>query len=181
MGSHRRFISSGSTDEPYMLPLQSYGGFLNVWDSLTGGSLSRTPGAITTNLREEQKAPSLTGWFDYLFGGAEKEDIAASPTVGGIDIRTGKPFDPSAAYTVAEQLNAQRGGEGGENRRLSCTAYPDWVPTWLKEDVLGCARPKPDPRKVALIASAVVAVGVLAYAYPKIKARYAAPKTAKKK
>ncbi len=171
-----------------MLPLQSYGGFLNVWDALTGGSLSRTPGAITTNLREEQKAPSLTGWFDYLFGGAEKEDIAASPTVGGIDVRTGKPFDPSAAYTVAGYLNEQRrregvGGDGNEPgpSAVPCAAYPTWVPTWLKEDVLGCARPKPDPRKVALIASAVVAVGVLAYAYPKIKARYAAPKIAKKK
>jgi hypothetical protein len=147
MGSHRRFVSSGPAESDYLHPLESYGGWFD----------------FTTNLREEQKAGgTLKGWLDSLVGGFEEEDIKASPTVGGINIHTGKPFEPSAANTVANVMDESK----------PCAAYPTWMPDWLKQDVLGCEKPKPDLRKLAVVASVVVASGVVLYATPKIIARY---------
>ena len=160
MGSHRRFISSGSVDDPYMLPLESYGGWFD----------------ITTNLREEQKAGgTIKGWIDSLIGGFEQEDIAASPTVGGVNIHTGQPFAPSAAYPVPDVYRPSAGAGQGA---LPCAGYPSWVPDFVKKDILGCetVKPPPDWKKIAILASAVAATGLAFYAYPKIKARYAAPK-----
>lgn len=157
MGSHRRFVSSGPAENGYLHPVESYGGWFD----------------FTTNLREEQKAGgTLTGWLDYLVGGFEEEDIKASPTVGGVDPRTGQPVDPDAARTVADFLNQPRGGGGGDEP-FACGAYPDWVPNWVKQDMLACVKPPSDRnRRLAVLVASVVAGGVLLYAAPKIIARY---------
>jgi len=157
MGSHRRFVSSGPAESDYLHPLESYGGWFD----------------FTTNLREEQKqGGTLKGWLDSLVGGFEEEDIKASPTVGGINIHTGKPFEPSAAYTVSEAMTSPQ-TRGEDNQPFACGAYPDWVPNWVKQDMLGCVKPPSDRnRRLAIFAASVVAGGVLLYAAPKIIARY---------
>lgn len=155
MGAHRRFISSG-VDESYLHPLESYGGWFD----------------FTTNIREEQKAGgTLKGWLDSLVGGFEEEDIKASPTAGGIDPRTGRPVAPDAARYPAD-LMTKPPGTGGGGGGVPCSEYPSWLPDFVKQDILGCETRKPDPKRLAIVASAVLAGGIVLYAAPKIIARY---------
>lgn len=157
MGSHRRFVSSGA-EEPYLLPMQSYGGWFD----------------FTTNIREEQKAGgTIRGWLDSLIGGFEEEDIKASSTVGGIDPRTGKPVAPDAARYPADLMTKPPGGGGaGGGGGVPCSEYPSWLPAFVKQDILGCETRKPDPKRLAVVASVVLAGGIVLYAAPKIIARY---------
>lgn len=105
MGSHRRFVSSETGDE-YATGLQpehaleSYGAVVRRGSHPNYG--------ITTNLRDEQKDPSAGGFVDWFFGGFEDEDAAASPTVGGMNVKTGQPMSPSSANVVVGQLNKDR-------------------------------------------------------------------------
>ena len=147
MGSHRRFVSSGA-EEPYLHPLQNYGGWFD----------------ITTNLRKEsEEGGTFTGWLDSLIGGFEEEDIKASPTVGGIDPKTGKPVAPDAARYPAGVM---------QPARSACSEYPSWLPDFVKQDILGCETRKPDPKRLAIVAASVLAGGIVLYAAPKIIARY---------
>jgi hypothetical protein len=104
MGSHRRFVSSETGDE-YATGLQPEHA-LESYGAVRMGA--RPAYGIATNLRDEQKDPSAKGFLDWFVGGFEDEDAAASPTVGGMDIKTGKPMSPSSANVVVEQLNKDR-------------------------------------------------------------------------
>lgn len=94
MGAHRRFITSEASEasDTYS-PLGEYGGFFD----------------ITTNRAEEIDDPSILGWLDYVFGGYEKEDLAATPdTIGGTI--NGEPIPGMAEYDI-QQRNADRAKE----------------------------------------------------------------------
>jgi hypothetical protein len=139
MSSHRRFVSSemGDEYEQGLRPehaLESYG-------VVRMGTRSGAYG-IETNLREEQQDPSAGGFVDWLFGGFEEEDVAASPTAGGVDPRTGKPVAPEAAQLAADDMNKARDDfwpnvfnfyvpdEGGKKK-------PDWKKISIVVGVLG--------------------------------------------
>jgi hypothetical protein len=60
---------------------------------------------ITTDLSKTTKTGGgVLSYLDYLWGGYEEEDIKASPTAGGINVRTGAPMDPNAAASVARSI-----------------------------------------------------------------------------
>ena len=60
---------------------------------------------IATDLSKTTKTGGgFFDFIDYMVGGFEKEDVAASPKAGGIDTRTGLPMDPDAAESVAEAI-----------------------------------------------------------------------------
>jgi hypothetical protein len=160
MGSHRRFVVSDTSPDLAggLLPehpLESYG-------------VHRAYG-IATNLREEQKDPSAAGFLDWLVGGFEDEDVAASPTAGGIDTKTGKPAAPGAAQTVANQLNEDR-----DKNSILGTAKAFY------EDMLGLGdgpgRKEPDWKKIAIVVGAVGGGALLwvKVIQPKLAARKAA-------
>ena len=133
MSSHRRFVSSEMGDE--------YAQGLRSEHALEAYGAHNAYG-IQTDLRQEQKDPSAGGFVDWLFGGFEEEDVAASPTAGGVDPRTGKPVAPEAAQLVADDMNKARNDfwpnvfnfyvpdEGGKKK-------PDWKKISIVIGVLG--------------------------------------------
>ena len=92
---------------------------------------------IATNLRETSKTGGgLLTFLDYMVGGFEEEDIKASPTAGGINLRTGAPMDPNAARSVAESIG-----------KPDYNPYDDYDPN---------APPKkPDVKKLVLVAGSL--------------------------
>ena len=86
MSSHRRFIASEAADG--YPPVRAYGF------------------SIETDLNAEQEDPSFTGWLDYVWGGYEQEDVAATnPAIGGTI--NGEPIEGMPEYAV-EQRNQDR-------------------------------------------------------------------------
>lgn len=84
MSSHRRFITSEASAT---YPAVAEYGFFD----------------ITTNVGDEIDDPSILGWLDYVVGGYEKEDLAATPdTVCGVP-----PTEGCAEYLI-EQRNQDR-------------------------------------------------------------------------
>lgn len=136
MGSHRRFVSSETGDE-YATGLQPEQALENYGVVRLG---PRPVYGVATNLRDEQKDPSVKGFLDWFVGGFEDEDAAASPTVGGMDIKTGKPMSPSSANVVVDQLNTDREKAGlldfffGDDDKPK---GPDWKKVALVVGVLG--------------------------------------------
>lgn len=139
MSSHRRYVESDTYPDLVegLIPEQPLSGY-----GITRMGVRANYG-IETNLREEQKDPSAGGFVDWLFGGFEEEDVAASPTAGGIDPRTGKPVAPEAAQIAADDMNKARenlwdnvvnfytGGDDKNNRK------PDWKKIGLTLGVVG--------------------------------------------
>lgn len=95
MSSHRRFIASQTYAPMDVGPVAYY----------EGGGTEQGGYGITTDLSQASKSGGgFATWLDYLWGGFEQEDIAASPTAGGVNIYTGQPVDPNAAASVAESI-----------------------------------------------------------------------------
>ncbi len=91
---------------------------------------------ITTDLSKMSKTGGgFFDFIDYMFGGFEKEDVAASSTAGGINTRTGLPTDPNAAASVAESIG-----------------QPDYNPY---DSDTGGKRPPPDWKRLAIVVGAV--------------------------
>lgn len=130
MSSHRRYIESGVYSPMDVGPDAYYEG---------GGTEQGSYGyGITTNLRESGKGGGgILSFLDYMVGGYEEEDITASPTSGGIDIRTGKPMDPEAARSVAESIG-----------KPDYNPYDDYDPNAPEK--------KPDVKKLVIVAGGIV-------------------------
>lgn len=105
MSSHRRFVTSDASGA--YPPVGEYGLF-----------------EITTDAAAEQDDPSISGWLDYVWGGYEKEDLAAT-SESACGTINGEPIEGCAEYLI-EQRNQDR---------MNDDTLPDW-------DVL-----KPDPGK----------------------------------
>jgi len=87
MSSHRRFIAADAADG--YPPVRAYG--------------------IATDLNAEQDDPTIWGWLDYVWGGYEREDVAATdPAIGGTI--HGEPIEGMAEYAV-QQRNQDRANE----------------------------------------------------------------------
>lgn len=127
MSSHRRFVASEAS-EAYA-PTGEYGFF-----------------SIATNVADEFKSPSVSGWIDYLIGGYEQEDLAATPDTACGTIH-GEPVEGCAQYII-EQRNAERLRDG---------------PDWFKPDDPNLLPDKDIPWDKIALATGIVVGGFFVY------------------
>lgn len=131
MSSHRRFVTSDASGA--YPPVGEYGFF-----------------DITTDAAAEQDDPSISGWLDYVWGGYEKEDLAATAETACGTVN-GEPIEGCAEYLI-EQRNQDR---------MNDDTLPDW--DFMKPDDPDLLPGKDIPWDKIALAAGILVGGFIVY------------------